>query len=228
LRKEELLSERQILFHATLGVRLSDTQARAFAVACRESEVTVSKLKAVLGLPGAEVIALADSLVTQVLFKPVEPGKRYALADHLRARFDGSDQPSDQVDRRPENLVSAQVHAKPTDLSTAQVARSSQDLSTGQVKPLESLTDSQWKIVLFCDVPRKLTEIMDHLGVVNRGYFKVKHIEPLLKGGVLAMTNPDKPRSSNQRYVITEAGVRLKVARMAWDSEKNEETHGKA
>jgi len=42
------------------------------------------------------------------------------------------------------------------------------------------------------------------------------------------MTNPEKPRSSNQRYVITEAGVRLKVARMARDSEKGEETHGKA
>lgn len=228
LRKEELLSERQILFHATLGVRLSDAQARAFAFACRESEVTVSQLKAILGLPGVEVVALTDSLVTQVLFKPVEPGKRYALADHLRARFDEIDQPGDQVDRRPENLVTAQVHAKPTDLSTAQVARSSQDLSTGQVKPLESLTDSQWRIVLFCDVPRKLTEIMAHLGVVNRGYFKANHIEPLLKGGVLAMTNPEKPRSSNQRYVITEAGVRLKVARMARDSEKGEETHGKA
>jgi ATP-dependent DNA helicase RecG len=162
------------------------------------------------------VSAFANTDGGHLVFGVKKAGKRYALADHLRARFDERDQSGDQVGHREEDLV------------TAQVTQSSQDLSTGQVKPLESLTDSQWKIMLFCDVPRKLTGIMDHLGAVNRGYFKANHIEPLLKGGVLVMTNPDKPRSSNQRYVITEAGVRLKVARMAMDSGKNEEAHGKA
>lgn len=228
LRKEELLSERQILFHATLGVRLSDTQARAFAVACRESEVTISQLKAVLGLPSAEAVALADSLVTQVLFKPVEPGKRYALADHLRARFDGSDQSSDQVGRRTEDLVTAQVQPQPTDLSTAQVARPSPDLSTEQVNPLEKLTETQWKIVSFCEAPRRLAEIMDHLKIVNRGYFKEHHIEPLLQAGVLSMTNPANPRASNQRYVLTEEGAKLKAAHQANNPDTTEDKHGKA
>ena len=36
LNREELLSERQILFQARLGVRLTDEQARVFALACRE------------------------------------------------------------------------------------------------------------------------------------------------------------------------------------------------
>lgn len=215
LRKEELLSERQILFHATLGVRLSDTQARAFAFACRENEVTISQLKAVLGLPGAEAVALADALVTQVLFKLVEHGKRYALADHLRTHFNGSDQLGDQVGRRTQDLVTAQVHAKPTDLSTA------------QVKPLQKLTETQWKVVFFCEAPRRLAEIMEHIKIANRGYFKEHYIEPLLQAGVLAMTNPANPRASNQRYVLTEDGAKLKAAHQVNNPDQTEDNHGK-
>ena len=57
LLKEELLSERQRLFQAQLGVRLTDTQARAFAFICREGKATLSQLKAVTGLPAAETVA---------------------------------------------------------------------------------------------------------------------------------------------------------------------------
>jgi len=33
-----------------------------------------------------------------------------------------------------------------------------------------------------------------------------RHVVPLLEGGLLAMTVPDKPRSKAQRYRITDAG----------------------
>ena len=227
LRKEELLSERQILFQATLGVQLNDIQARAFAVASREDEVTIPQLKAVLALTGQDAVALAESLVTQVLFKSIEAGKRYALSDHLKIRFRGTDQVGEQVSSNESNLVTEQVDIETPDLLTAQVDRPSPNLSTAQDKPLESLTDLQWRIVCFCDIPRKLAEIMNYLGIVSRGYFKAHHIEPLLKGRVLTMTNPDKPRSSNQRYVITEVGVRLKAAHIARGLEESENTHGK-
>lgn len=228
MTQDELLSERQILFQAALGARLSDAQARAFAVACRASEVTVSQLKAVLGVPGPEVIALADSLVTQVLFKPVVAGKRYALADHIRARLDGTDRAGDQAGGGAADLVTAQVQAGSTDLSTAQVARPSADLSTAQVKSLERLTEAQWRIASFCDVPRRLAEIMDHLKIVNRGHFKEHHIEPLLQARVLTMTNPANPRASNQRYVLTEDGAKLKAMHRTKHSDQDGDLHGEA
>jgi ATP-dependent DNA helicase RecG len=96
------------------------------------------------------------------------------------------------------------------DLSTEQVRPSTPDLATEQVKPLTSLTDKQRVLLKYCDVPRTMAEIMEHLNVGSRGYLKNNHLFPLLNHGLLAMTNPEKPRASNQRYVITELGAELK------------------
>jgi hypothetical protein len=52
---------------------------------------------------------------------------------------------------------------------------------------------------------------MEKTGKVNRRDFKARQIDPLLRAGILVMTNPEKPRASNQQYVITEIGARLKA-----------------
>lgn len=215
LRKEELLSEQQILLQGSLGVELSDEQARTFALACRSKEITLSEIKAVTGLTGSDALALAETLVTQVLLKPVEPRKRYALVDHLREHFAMMDQRSETSLTMASDLVTGQVEHKPSDLSTRQVTDTETDLKTALTRPLKELTETHWRIVEFCDVPRRLTEIMEHIGVTGRGYFKEKHVNPLIQGGVLAMTNPDNPRASNQRYVITKTGAELKARRLA-------------
>jgi ATP-dependent DNA helicase RecG len=44
---------------------------------------------------------------------------------------------------------------------------------------------------------------MSLFGWTNRTKFRDKFIRPLLDAGLLAMTEPDKPRSSRQRYVAT-------------------------
>ena len=203
LKKEELLSEHQILFQASLGVQLTGEQARAFAFACREKAVTLSQVKAVTGLAGPDALALADALVTKVLFRAVETGRRYALAEHLEDRFRQTDQSGDQPVSRVEDWVTAQVDGK------------TGDLSTGQVLALTELSATHWKIIDLCDVPRRLTEILESLGVTNRGYFKEHHLDPLIQSGIVAMTNPENPRASNQKYVITEAGAQLKARRIS-------------
>lgn len=217
LQKEELLSEQQILFQASLGVQLTDEQARAFAYACRETLVTLPQIKAVTGLAGPDALALADALVTKVLFRTVEAGKKYALAEHLEGRFRQTDQP----DTRGDDLVTAHVQPRQSDLSTAQVDGQTGDLSTGQVHPLTKLSATHWKIIELCDVPRRLTEIMDEFEVVNRGYFKENHLDPLIQAGVVAMTNPENPRASNQKYVITAAGAQLKARRMSEETDRS-------
>lgn len=57
--------------------------------------------------------------------------------------------------------------------------------------------------------PRTLKELMGLLGASDRTKFRTRHIRPLLADGLLAMTQPDHPRSSRQRYVITDAGREL-------------------
>ena len=76
------------------------------------------------------------------------------------------------------------------------------------------MTVAQKKIIEFCDTPRRLTEIMDALKVANRGYFKKRHLDPLLAGGVVRMTHPDQPKHPDQAYVLTAVGVALKTRRM--------------
>ena len=70
--------------------------------------------------------------------------------------------------------------------------------------------------------PRLLTEIMDMIGVTNRGYFKKQHVDPLIRARVVTMTNPDNPRATGQRYVLTETGVALKATRIGtgWEDER--------
>ena len=319
LLKEELLSEEQRLFQASLGVRLDEDEARAFAFACREGRLHPRDVRAVTGLPGAGVQAVLERLVAQALISRLEGAGApvFAVAGHLAGRIGqigrdsagpldlgtdqvrqptpglGTDQagrptpdlptrqvdpptpdlptrqvdpptpnlPSrqvgqptpdlptgevcppapdlhtDQVGHPRENLVTAQVDADRPDLSSAQVHRPPADLSseqvdrpipdlptsqvgpptpdlpTGQVDRLTELSATQRRIVELCDAPRSLAEIVDVLGFARRDYFKKRHLDPLIRAGVIAMTNPEKPRASNQRYVLTEAGAALKAHR---------------
>jgi ATP-dependent DNA helicase RecG len=64
---------------------------------------------------------------------------------------------------------------------------------------------------------------MGHLGLTNRGYFKEHHLDPLLQSSMVAMTNPGNPTASNQRYVLTETGVKLKARRISKNSRQSEE-----
>ena len=110
-----------------------------------------------------------------------------------------------------EGLSTAQADGPSEGLSTEQADRPSGSLSTEQVEPLTKLTASQRKIIEICDVPRSLTAIMSAIGVAGRGYFKSRHLDPLLRGGVLRMTHPDQPRHPAQAYVLTGAGAKLKA-----------------
>ena len=196
-----------------------DEQARMLAFACRESAISLPQIKAVTGLAGPDAVELANALVTKALFRTIEDGRKYALAEHLEDRFRQTDQATDQPDARADDLVTAQVQPGEPDLSTAQVEDQAEDLSTGQVPTLTELSEIHWKIIALCDAPRRLAEILEALGVTNRGYFKEHHLDPLIQSGIVAMTNTDNPRASNQRYVITEVGALLKARHMSDDTD---------
>lgn len=71
-------------------------------------------------------------------------------------------------------------------------------LSRHQVQVLEATRD-----------PRSIAELMELCGRADRTKFRDQVVRPLLEAGLLAMTLPDKPRSSRQRYRTTAAGQRL-------------------
>lgn len=52
----------------------------------------------------------------------------------------------------------------------------------------------------FCRTPRTREEMQQFIGLNNRGHFRQKILNPLIKGGLLKMTLPDKLTSRNQKY----------------------------
>ena len=52
----------------------------------------------------------------------------------------------------------------------------------------------------FCRTPRSRKEITQFLGLKTAGYAMERYIRPLLAQGKLAMTLPEKPRSSHQQF----------------------------
>ena len=207
---------------------------------CAATTAAPRDVRAVMRLAGADARAVLERLAVQGLVSPLEGTETpvFVVTEHLRGRLGLTDQVSDQADAGPLALVTDQAGAKQDDLSTAQVPSRQEDLSTtyahkwsgkfttqaepdsstAYVEPLTELSGTHWRIAAVCDVPRSLTEIMNALGVAGRGYFKRRHLDPLLRGGVLRMTHPEQPRHPGQAYVLTEAGVALKSRRVKEDA----------
>ena len=74
------------------------------------------------------------------------------------------------------------------------------------VNKREPLTKKQQDIVNFCSVPRTSAEIMARLGISNQTKNRERYISSLVAAGYLQMTNPDKPKASNQKYKKSDIG----------------------
>jgi len=53
---------------------------------------------------------------------------------------------------------------------------------------------------------RFITELMEKIGRSNRTKFRDQVLNPLIESELVKMTIPDKPRSSKQKYRLTEKG----------------------
>ena len=67
-------------------------------------------------------------------------------------------------------------------------------------KSVTKLNDTLNDVIDFCSTPRSMTEIMEHLGLKHRYNVKHRYIDPLIEGGFLVMTIPEKPNSRSQKY----------------------------
>ena len=105
---------------------------------------------------------------------------------------------------------------------TAQVERKDQEepkiFSNSTLQQFENLLEGlsaqvtaqvTAQVVWYCRVPRTAREIMFLLGLKHRKTFRTNYLQPLLDAGWLEMTIPDKPRSSRQKYRLTDKGREL-------------------
>ncbi|WP_373482010.1 Fic family protein [Acetobacterium sp.] len=56
------------------------------------------------------------------------------------------------------------------------------------------------RLLEYCKIPRTRSEIQKYLKFNNRDHFRKNILNPLIKGGLLKLTIPDKPTSPKQKY----------------------------
>lgn len=181
LNKEKLLSEEQVIFQSLIGVHLSEIHAKVFAYACQTGIITLTDIKAVTNETSKKCKEIADYLVVQVLLKWVDQSN-LVVADHLQAKLVGK---------------------------KAEESKSAPRVIFTEKRIIDKISETQRDVIKFCTVPKSMTEVQKKFGFSNRTYFKRKTLDPLLEVELLQMTNPDNPKASNQKYVISEDGFRL-------------------
>ena len=70
-----------------------------------------------------------------------------------------------------------------------------------------ALSRHQVDVLANCIKPKPLVELMGVVGRSDRTKFRNQVLNPLVKAGLMEMTNPESPRSPKQRYRITSAGL---------------------
>ena len=135
LSNEELLSEEQLRFQASLGIHLDEAGARAFAFVCREGRLSLRDVRAVAGLSGAAARSVLERLAAQGLISPLEGAETpaFAVAEHLKERLGrDADRAGGPTDAGSPDLVTDQPRSNLGDLVSDQVPWATTDLSTAQ------------------------------------------------------------------------------------------------
>jgi len=75
----------------------------------------------------------------------------------------------------------------------------------------QGLSKDYLKILKNCKEESSAVELMNILGRTNRTKFKLAIIYPLIDQGFMELTIPDKPRSPNQKYRITNKFIKRRI-----------------
>ncbi len=188
LLKEKLLSEDQQRFQKEIGVSLNENQATILAYACHEGQVSLTDAKGITGLTAGKAKKELESLAVAVLLKPLEPGRLYTLADQIRNRYLQNGKKKGY--RTPENAV----------------AENDKGTKKDQAGTKSALSRYQVEILNKCNENSSLLDLIAISGRSDRTKFRHQVLNPLIEMGLIEMTIPDKPRSSQQKYRLTNNG----------------------
>ncbi|MBL7211148.1 MAG: ATP-binding protein [Desulfobacteraceae bacterium] len=163
-----------------------------------------------------EICAFANATGGVILIGVTDKGKIVGVADHNRLKSEvqaiaRSAEPRIEVSEhwftvsfpRPivqdESLASVETGG----LGTVSVQ------SLSQVCPKSVPTDLAEMIMQASTSPVDMLTLMALAGHTNRTRFRKTILQPLIDADLMELTIPDKPRSSKQRYRLTELGQEL-------------------
>ena len=190
LKQEILLSPDQLKFQKTIGVHLSEEEAAAFAYACKKlAPFSLSDMKGVLNKPAGNCLAIVNQLVNQVLLSRIDENN-FELAPVMKQKFQAEVQT--QID-------STHTHDGGHDGGHDGVHDGVHD----------KLNDTETKILYACIKAKSTPELLAELGYTSRTRNYRTALSSLIDNGFVHMTQPDKPRSKSQKYIISEKGTQV-------------------
>ena len=72
----------------------------------------------------------------------------------------------------------------------------------------DEINNTELRILLACQKAKSTPELLEELGYKSRTRNYRSALSKLIDTGLLVMTQPDKPRSKSQKYIISEIGIK--------------------
>jgi len=74
----------------------------------------------------------------------------------------------------------------------------------------DQVSDQVKRLVKTLELQRlSAVELMERLALSHRPTFRKNYLKPTLESGLIAMSQPDSPRSPTQKYFLTEKGKEI-------------------
>lgn len=191
LRQDALLTDTMAHFQASLGVHLTPEQADVLALAIDQERISVVDAGMATGANLRTAHDALNYLCHQQLLSPLDEDT-FALAEPIRERLRRMNLSSRA------GLPSGQVEAIPGP-SHPSSARQVPDMY-----PASALQVAKTLQAAGTDMTR--AELQQALSLSDREHFSREYLQPALTNSLVQMTIPDKPRSSRQKYRLTETG----------------------
>ena len=123
----------------------------------------------------------------------------------------GSPEPEfDTDDDRSYFLIRLPVHERAlrADDNGANAGADDKAHATPEVNPQVNpqVTPQVQKLLAVCEGALSREELQARTGIGDREHFRTQYLRPAIDLGLIEMTIPDKPRSSKQKYRLTDAG----------------------
>ncbi|MDD4126528.1 MAG: putative DNA binding domain-containing protein [Methanomicrobium sp.] len=193
LLKDKLFYDDIKIFQKETGFNLSDDEARVFVLAVKRGSISPVDVRAVTGKKWHECQEITERLVKE---------------DLIAAGNDNRFQPSLRI-------INSIIYERIKKGITEDIKDISQDDNILDVKAGEEaiinndeiLTETEYKVLLACHIPRSLKEILEIVDIKSRSYLREKVILSLIEQGLIKMMNPQKPNSPKQKYAATEKGM---------------------
>ena len=74
----------------------------------------------------------------------------------------------------------------------------------------EQVTEQVKSLIAIMDKAYSRADLMQKLNLTHREYFRAEYIQKALEQDIIELTIPDKPKSSKQKYRLTQKGLHLK------------------